>query len=77
MRLSSLHRITSLELPSEHLEEFKERAKATNCSLNNYVESILTDITRKYNVVEENMITPDLQAEIDKAKEDHKNGKPL
>lgn len=60
MRLSSLHRITSLELPSEHLEEFKERAKAINCSLNNYVESILTDITRKYNVVEENMITPDL-----------------
>ena len=42
MSTSTLCKATSFRLPSELLEELKERTKATNCRLNNYVESILT-----------------------------------
>lgn len=38
---------TSFSLPSELLEDLKESAKATNRSLNNYVEGILTEVMRK------------------------------
>ena len=77
MSSSTVRGTTSFRLPSELLKELKERAKATNCSLNNYVESILTDVMRKDKSVEENVITPDLQAKIDKAREEHKNGETL
>ena len=70
MSSSTLRVPTSCRLPSELLEELKERAKATNCSLNNYVESILTDVMRKDKTVEENVITPDLQDKIDKVREE-------
>ena len=70
MSSSTLRVPTSFRLPSELLEELKERAKATNCILNNYVESILTDVIRKDKTVEENVITPDLQDKIDKVREE-------
>ena len=70
MSSSTLRVPTSFRLPSELLEELKERAKATNCSLNNYVESILTDVMRKDKTMEENVITPDLQDKIDKVREE-------
>lgn len=70
MSSSTLRVPTSFRLPSELLEELKERAKATNCSLSNYVESILTDVIRKDKTVEENVFTPDLQDKIDKVRKE-------
>ena len=58
MSSSTLRVPTSFRLPSELLEELKERAKATNCSLNNYVESILTDVIRKDKTVEKMSLLP-------------------
>ncbi len=65
---------TSFRLPPELLEELKEYAKATNRSLNNYVESILTDVMRKTKKEEVNTITPALQEKLDKAREEIRNG---
>lgn len=65
---------TSFRLPSELLEELKECAKATNRSLNNYVEGILVDVMRKTKKKNENIITPALQARLDKAREEIRNG---
>ncbi len=65
---------TSFRLPPELLEELKEYAKATNRSLNNYVESILTDVMRKTKKEEVNIITPALQKKLDKAREEIHNG---
>lgn len=73
MSTSPLRVPTSFRLPAELLEELKECAKATNRSLNNYVESILMD----FKTMKENVITPDLQAKLDKAREEHKNGETL
>lgn len=75
MSTSPLRVPTSFRLPAELLEELKECAKATNRSLNNYVESILMDFMSKNKTMEENAITPDLQAKLDKAREEHKKEK--
>lgn len=72
MSTSTLRVPTSFRLSAELLEELKECAKATNSSLNNYVESILMDFMNKNKTMEENVITPDLQAKLDKAREEHK-----
>lgn len=77
MSTSPLRVPTSFRLPAELLEELKECAKATNRSLNNYVESILMDFMSKNKTMEENAITPDLQAKLDKAREEHRNGETL
>lgn len=65
---------TSFRLPTELIEELKECAKAANRSLNNYVEGILVDVMRKTKHKEENIITPALQARLDKAREEIRNG---
>ena len=65
MSTSTLRVPTSFRLPAELLEELKECAKATNRSLNNYVESILMDFMSKNKTMEENAITPDLQAKLE------------
>ena len=70
MSTSTLRVPTSFRLPAELLEELKECAKATNRSLNNYVESILMD----FKTMKENVITPDLQAKLDKAREEIHRG---
>ena len=74
MSTSTLRVPTSFRLSAELLEE---RAKATNSSLNNYVESILMDFMNRNKTMEENVITPDLQAKLDKAREEHKKGETL
>ena len=74
MSTSTLRVPTSFRLPAELLEELKESAKATNRSLNNYVESILMDFMSKNKTMEENAITPDLQAKLDKAREEIHRG---
>ena len=71
---STLRVPTSFRLPAELLEELKECAKATNRSLNNYVESILMDFMSKNKTMDENAITPDLQAKLDKAREEILSG---
>lgn len=71
---STLRVPTSFRLPAELLEELKECAKATNRSLNNYVESILMDFMSKNKTMDENAITPDLQAKLDKAREEIHSG---
>lgn len=65
---------TSFRLPTELLEELKESAKAANRSLNNYVEGILMDVMKKTKKKEKNVITPALQARLDKAREEIRNG---
>ena len=74
MSTSTLRVPTSFRLPAELLEELKECAKAANRSLNNYVESILMDFMSKNKTMEENAITPDLQAKLDKAREEIHSG---
>lgn len=64
----------SFRFQSSLLEELKERAKASNRSLNNYVESLLTDILHPAQDVEDSVITPKLQEKIDKAMEEYRNG---
>lgn len=64
----------SFRFQSSLLEELKEKAKASNCSLNNYVESLLISILHPSKVVESNIITPELQKKIDKAMEEYRNG---
>lgn len=59
MSTSTLRVPTSFRLPAEC-------AKATNRSFNNYVESILMDFMSKNKAMEENAITPDLQAKLDR-----------
>ena len=74
MSTSTLRVPTSFRLPAELLGELKECAKATNRSFNNYVESILMDFMSKNKTMKENVITPDLQAKLDKAREEIHSG---
>lgn len=64
----------SFRFQSSLLEELKEKAKASNRSLNNYVESLLLGILHPSKAVDENVITPELQKKIDKAMEEYRNG---
>lgn len=64
----------SFRFQSNLIEELKARAKASNRSLNNYVESLLISILHPAKTVEENVITPELQKKIDKAIEEYHNG---
>ena len=61
MSTSTLRVPTSFRLPAELLEELKECAKATNRSLNNYVECLLMDILGVSDKENELIITPELQ----------------
>ena len=77
MKSSTLRVPASFRFQASLLDELKAKAKASNRSLNNYVESILMDFMSKNKTMEENVITPDLQAKLDKAREEHKNGETL
>ena len=59
------------------MEELKEKAKASNRSLNNYVESLLISILHPSEVVEDNTIDEELQKKIDKAMDEYKKGETL
>lgn len=65
----------SFRLQSTLLEELKAKAKASNRSLNNYVESLLLSLVHpSAPPVDDNVITPELQCKIDKAMTEYKNG---
>ena len=64
----------SFRFQSTLLDELRAKAKASNRSLNNYVESLLISILHPSKAVEDNVITPELQKKIDKAMEEYKNG---
>ena len=67
---------TSFSFPSTLLEELKEKAKASNRSLNNYVESLLISILHPSETVD-NTISAELQNKIDKAMQEYENGETL
>lgn len=72
---TSISRIpASFRFQSSLLEELKEKAKASNRSLNNYVESLLISILHPTKTIEDNVITPKLQKKIDKAMDEFRNG---
>lgn len=66
----------SFRFQSTLLEELKSKAKASNRSLNNYVESLLLSILHLPTGAD-NEITPELQAKIDKGREEYKRGETL
>ena len=74
MKSSTLRVPASFRFQASLLDELKAKAKASNRSLNNYVESILMDFMSKNKTMEENAITPDLQAKLDKAREEIHSG---
>ena len=59
----------SFRFQSTLLDELKERAKASNRSLNNYVESLLLNVLHPASE-KESSISPELQARIDEAREE-------
>ena len=63
---------TSIRIDSGLLEYLKKEAKAVNRSLSNYLETLLFDIKKEQ---EEEVITPELQAMIDKGRQEIKEGK--
>lgn len=77
----------SFRLPVELIEKLKKMAKRENRSLNNFVECALLELA--YNepnedtldsireAKEENIITPELQVSIDKARKEFAEGKTV
>lgn len=63
----------SFRFQSTLMDELKSKAKASNRSLNNYVESLLLGILHPEKN-KNNEISPDLQVVIDKVKDEHKRG---
>ncbi len=65
----------SFRFQSTLLEELKAKAKASNRSLNNYVESLLISLLHpSASLMDDNTITPELQGKIDRAMSELKNG---
>lgn len=77
MSTSTMRVPTSFRLKEELLQELKESAKAANRSLNNYVENILLDVMKTVKRKDEKTISPELQAKLDKAREEYKRGETL
>ena len=66
---------TSFRFQKTLLDELKANAKASNRSLNNYVESLLLNLLHPSNLaVDNNAITPDLKEKIDEARTEHAKG---
>ncbi len=64
----------SFRFQSSLLEELKKKAKASNRSLNNYVESLLLEVLHSSQNVDDSVITPRLRKKIDKAMGEFQNG---
>ena len=77
MKSSTLRVPASFRFQASLLDELKEKAKASNRSLNNYVECLLMDILGNSDKDDELVITPELQKKIDKARKEHENGETL
>ncbi len=73
--MATISRIpASFRFQSSLLAELKARAKASNRSLNNYVESILLEVLHPSQNLDDSVITPKLRKKIDKAMEEFQNG---
>ena len=66
----------SFRFQSTLLDELKERAKASNRSLNNYVESLLLNVLQPASE-KESSISTEIQARSDEAREEYKKGDTL
>lgn len=77
MKSSTIRVPASFRFQASLLDELKEKAKASNRSLNNYVECLLMDILGNSDKDDELVITPELQKKIDKARKEHENGETL
>lgn len=77
MKSSTVRVPASFRFQASLLDELKEKAKASNRSLNNYVESLLMDIMGSSTQSDEPVITPELQKKIDKARKGRENGETL
>ena len=65
----------SFRFQSTLLDELKAKAKASNRSLNNYVESLLINLLHPATpVVDDNTITPELQEKINEARAEYVKG---
>ena len=72
--MNTLRTPTSFRLPNTLLEELKAKAKASNRSLNNYVENLLVSILHPSVTTDKMVISPELQARIESAREEHRKG---
>lgn len=77
MKSSTLRVPVSFHFQASLLDELKAKAKASNRSLNNYVESLLMEILGVADKDDELLITPELQNKIDKARKEHRSGETL
>lgn len=77
MKSSTLRVPASFRFQASLLDELKAKAKASNRSLNNYVESLLMEILGVADKDDELLVTPELQQKIDKARKEHRNGETL
>lgn len=71
MSTSTMRVSASFRLKEALLQELKESAKAANRSLNNYVENILLDVMKTVKRKDAKAISPELQAKLDKAREEY------
>jgi hypothetical protein len=77
MKSSTIRVPASFRFQASLLDELKAKAKASNRSLNNYVESLLMDILGTSDNNDELIITPELQKKIDKAHKEYLKGESL
>ena len=73
MNTVTLRGTASFDFEMPLLEILKAKAKASNKSLNSYVEALLKDVVG-LNKKSDNVITPELQAKIDSAREEYRKG---
>lgn len=73
MNTVTLRGTASFDFEMPLLEILKAKAKASNKSLNSYVEALLKDVVG-LNRKSDNVITPELQAKIDSAREEYRKG---
>lgn len=74
MKTVPLRTLASFSLPNTLLEELKAKAKASNRSLSSYVEILLVNILHPDDSSDKNTISPELQARMESAREEHRNG---
>ena len=74
MDAMTLRTTKSFSLPNTLLEELKAKAKASNRSLNDYVESLLVSILHPSVTMDKMAISPELEARMENAREEHRSG---
>ncbi len=74
MNTASLRTPTSFTFETPFLELLKEKAQESHKSLNTYVEGILMDFIQYPKKKDNQAITPELQAKLDKARHNYAEG---